>query len=94
MERKNKISKRKAYLEQRLSERFEQMQIREKTCFRRTDGAIFFLSIFPGEAALVIEYAESVEDAMLYHFEDGDRFYLEDMDEETMFQAMLREILQ
>lgn len=76
-----------------LSGRFEQLTIRERLCFRRADGVIFAVDMFPGEMALVIEYAEDYEEAMLYRFEDGDRFYPEDMDEEALFEAMLGEIL-
>ena len=92
MEQKSKINERKNSLEEKLSKRFEHLKIREKHCFRKTDGTFFFLSKFPGEDALVIEYAENYDEALLYRFEDGDRFYLENMDEETMFQSMLREI--
>lgn len=94
MERKNIMNERKSNLVQRLSMRFEQVRIRDNLCFRKKDGAIFFLTIFPGNNALVIEYAENFEDALLYRFEDGDRFYLEDMDEAAMFEAMLSEIEQ
>lgn len=91
---KKQISEREHNLLQKLSEYFEQLYIRECRCFRKTDGTIFKLTKFPGECALVIEYADSYEDALLHRFEDGDRFYLEDMDEETMFGAMLQEIRQ
>lgn len=93
-ERKNEMNKRKDSLERRLSQRFDETKIRGLRYFRRDDGSVFTLSKFPGEYALVIEYAESYEDALLYRLEDGDRFYLEDMDEETMFQNMIREIEQ
>lgn len=93
-EQKNEMNKRKDGLEQRLSQIFEETQIRGERYFRRNDGSVFTLSKFPGAYALVIEYAESYEDALLYRLEDGDRFYLEDMDEETMFQSMMREIEQ
>ena len=72
--------------------RFAQEKVHDNLCFLKMDGSIFFLSKFPGEAALVIEYAESFEDALQYRFEDGDCFYLEDMDEDTMFENMIREI--
>lgn len=91
-EQKNEMNRRKDSLEQRLSQIFKETQVRGKRYFLRSDGSIFTLSKFPGAYALVIEYAESYEEALLYRLEDGDRFYLDDMDEETMFQSMLREI--
>lgn len=91
-EQKREINKRKDSLEQKLSQCFEKTQIRGKRYYRKNDGSVFTLSKFPGAYALVIEYAESYEDAVLYRLEDGDLFYLEDMDEETMFQRMIREI--
>lgn len=94
MEQKNQTNERRKNLMHRLSQRYEQLLVRDDICFRKTDDSIFTLSIFPGEAAIVIEYAESYEEAILYRYEDGDRFYLADMDEETMFQAMIREIEQ
>lgn len=92
MEQKNETKKRRSNLEQRLAQQFEQLYVRDALCFQRADGVIFSLCSFPGEKAIVIEYAETLEEAKLNRFEDGDRFYLEEMDEETMFQAMLREI--
>ena len=41
---------------------------------------------------LVLEFAESAETAKQYEFEDGDRYYMEDMDEEQMYEAMLEEL--
>lgn len=93
-EQKNEMNRRKDSLEQRLSQIFKETQIRGRRYFLRGDGSVFTLSKFPGAYALVIEYAESYEDAILYRLEDGDRFYLEDVDEETMFQSMMREIEQ
>ena len=84
--------KKKSDLDLRFSERFEQMVIHNTLCFRKPDGGLFRVCPFPGEGALVIEYAENDREAELNRFEDGDLFYLEDMDEETMFQAMLNEI--
>lgn len=94
MEQKNQMNERKNNLVQRLSQRFEQLTVRENRCFRKNDGVIFQLSKFPGVDAFVIEYAESYEDALLYRYEDGDLFYLKDMDEDSMFEAMVREIEQ
>ncbi len=62
--------------------------------FLGTEGELYFrIDEFPGEFALVIEYVENKKDAIRGIFgEDGDRFYLEDMDEDEMFEAMLKEV--
>ena len=44
--------------------------------------------------ALVIEYAESEAEVKLNRFEDGDLFFLDEMDSETMHRNMIQEILQ
>lgn len=92
MEQRKKIDERKSNLEKRFLHLFDYLEVNGKSCFRKENGVIFSLTKIPGELALVVEYAVSYEEAILYRFEDGDRFYLEDMDEDTMFQAMLREI--
>ena len=41
---------------------------------------------------LMIEYADSMQEALLYRFEDGDLYYMDDMTEDEMFEAMIKEI--
>lgn len=93
-ERKSKSINRKNKLEQLLSQRFESVYIKGNLCFCKQNGAVFSLCAFPKDAAIVIEYADSIEEAKINRFEDGDMFYVEEMDEETMLQAVLREINQ
>ena len=62
--------------------------------FVRKDGYLFALEYLLAYGAIVIEYAENEWEAKLNRSENGDLFYLEEMDEETMFQAMLQEIEQ
>ena len=57
-----------------------------------TDGALFRVGVFPGEMALVIEYADTEQEARQNALEDGDRFYLDEMDLDTMLQNMVKEI--
>lgn len=91
-EQKRLLEKRRSDFEERFSQLYEQTSFWGYLCFRKADGGIFSLCSFPNDLALVIEHAENQQEAELNRFEDGDLFYLEDMDEETMFQAMLREI--
>ena len=94
MDRKSKIKNRADALRARFSEIFEETVVDNRKCFRLSNGALFALDYMGPYGALVIEYADSYEAAQLNCFEDGDLFYLEDMDEDTMFQEMLREIRQ
>ena len=93
-EMKSRLMERSKALEGRFEMRFEKRIIKERTCFLRPDGMLFALDFLLPFGALVLEYADSVEEAKKNRFEDGDLFYLEDMDEETMFQCMIQEIEQ
>ena len=67
--------------------------IHEMTCFLNKNGTIFHLDSMGNEFdCLVIEYADSLQEAMLYRFEDGDLYYMDDMTEDEMFDAMVKEI--
>ena len=88
------LLKRREALENRLSGLFEKRNINGMTCFARPDGSFFTLDCLISYGAVVVGYAESEDDAMLNRFEDGDLFYMEDMDEEAMYQSVLREIEQ
>ena len=65
-------------------------------CFQARSNRFFLVSTlkFPedGAEALVLEFADSLEEAKLPRFEDGDLYYMDEMNEEEMFQAMLKEI--
>lgn len=93
-EKKSKTKARSAALEKRFAERLDNFTVGSRFCFGLPDGKIISLDTLGAYDALVIEYAENYEEARLNRFEDGDLFYLEEMDEDTMFQAMLREIQQ
>lgn len=92
MEQRSQTIERRSNLEQQFAQQFEQLYVHNNLCFRKQDGVIFSLCAFPEDAAIVVEYAVNFEEANLNRFEDGDLFYLEDMDEETMFHSMLEEI--
>ena len=94
MEMKMRIQRRKE-IEKRFSEKFPRMKERDDTFVALGSEGEFYFRVdeFPGEFALVIEYAEKQRDAIRGIFgEDGDRFYLEDMNEDEMFEAMLKEV--
>ena len=92
MERRNKSIKRRDKLEKLLAQQFERLCVNGNLCFRKQNGVVFSLCVFPKDAAIVVEYADTIDDAEKNLFEDGDLFYIEEMDEETMYQAVIQEI--
>ncbi len=92
MDKERCIQERMLHLEQNLLEHFEQVTIQDRRCFRTAAGMLFFLTVFPKYEAIVIEYAENEEDAVMNRFEDGDLFCLDELDESEMLRCMLREI--
>lgn len=67
----------------------------EKPCFQARNGHYFLVtSAYSKEydGFIVIEHADSLEEVKLNRFEDGDAFYMDDMTEDEMFEAMVREI--
>lgn len=92
-ESKSKIKTRADALNNRFAELFQTVQVGTRSFFLAPDGvSLFALDYLGPYGALVIEHAEDYDEALADRLEDGDLFYLDDMDEEAMFQAMLREI--
>ena len=87
-------SKRKEILNKRLAQRFETIMINGMTCFLLKSGEVCRLDSLGEERnALVIEYADDLDLAKRNIFgEDGDLFYMDELDEDAMFEAMIREI--
>ena len=85
-------TKRKSELEDMLSKNYRHVSLQDENFFLTENNNVFHVDIFDS-AALVIEYAESVEAAEKYQLEDGDRFYLSDYtDAGAMLDALLKEI--
>lgn len=81
-------------LEKFLADKYEPVQITDKNCFRLADGRIISISAISAYKAVVVEYADSYEDAKLFRFEDGDMFPLDGAELNDLFQAICREIEQ
>ena len=79
-------------VESKLDQRYCRLSINGKFCFMKPNGIVFSLQKMPGEEAIVVEYADSYTEALLNRFEDGDRFYIQDLDKETLIQRILYEI--
>ena len=93
MEQKKKINESIVRLEERMEQRYSVvLESFGRKCFKVKDDEFFVLSGLSAYNAIVIEYAESEEEARKNMFEDGDLFFLTDNSEDEMFEAMISEI--
>lgn len=94
MTQKEMRLQRKEILNEKISQKYESMMIDGERCFLISGGMVCRIDSLGGEYdALVVEYADNLELAKKNVFgEDGDLFYMDEMDVEEMFQAMLEEI--
>lgn len=75
-----------------LSEKYRTVDLDGEKFFVATDGAFFRVGVFPGAMALVIEYADTEQEARQNALEDGDRFYLDETTLAEMLRLMIAEI--
>lgn len=85
---------RKDSLNQKLVQKYEGVTFNDTQCFLLSNGMVFRIDTIGGNLdALVLEYADSIEMAKKNVFgEDGDLYYMSELDEDAMFNAMIREI--
>ncbi len=79
-------------LEDRLSNTFEKVAIGDNVCFLLENGSVAHLTVFLNWGCVVVEYADSIEDAKKNIYEDGDQFYITDMTEDDMLNSILEEM--
>lgn len=81
-------------LEERLRKRYTKINlgIDNDVYFLLDNGEVIHLVARVPFEAIVIEHAENIEEAKKYMFEDGDLFYMDEFDEEQMFNEMIKEI--
>lgn len=80
-------------LNEKLKNKYQSMKINGTMAFVLNDGQICRLDSIGDCNAIVIEYAENYEEAQKGLFgEDGDLFYMDEMDEEQMYNTMIKEI--
>lgn len=75
-----------------LSAKYRTVDLDGDKFFVATDGAFFRVGVFPGAMALVIEYADTEQEARQNALEDGDRFYLDETTLDEMLRLMIAEI--
>lgn len=72
---------------------FENENYKGQKMFIFPNGPVVHIDVIESYKCLVIEFAESIQDAENLMLEDGDLYYPEDyQEEEKMFQDMLNEI--
>lgn len=82
-----------AEINELVSLKYEKKTFGKFICNVNKSGVPFFISAFPDCPALVVEYAETEQDAALGRFEDGDRFYYDDYSTiQLLAEAILNEI--
>ena len=87
------VSERKAEFEELLDLEFEQIEVNGERCYRVSRDRIITVTPIHKLNALVIEYADGIEEALTGNFEDGDIFSVEEYEDEAMmYEAMLLEI--
>lgn len=86
------LARRKRRIERRLWKKLVPITVNGRSCFYTPTGSVVLVDMMPGENAIVLGHADNLAEAQWNRFEDGDRFYLDDMDEEAMFAAVIQEI--
>lgn len=76
-----------------LEKKYKSIKINGTTAFLSEKGPVFRVDSIGDFNAIVVEYSDNIELAKKGIFgEDGDLFYMDEMDEEQMFDAMIEEI--
>lgn len=92
-EMKRKIEERREALERRFGKKYQQAQeVSGQKCFEAGEDEFFMVTGLGWAEALVLEHASSEDEMKKNLFEDGDLFYMDKMNEEQMFNAMIEEI--
>lgn len=76
----------------RLERVYNCQNINGKKCFLRPGGGLFAVDQILSFGAVVVEYADNAIAAELNRYEDGDLHYLDEQDEEMLFQSIIREV--
>lgn len=73
--------------------RYEALTIGGEQCFLRSDGHVFHLDDIGDDLdCLVIEFADSRQEAERRFPDDGRLYFMDEMTEDEMFEAMIKEI--
>lgn len=90
-EQKN-LNERYDFLKRELDKRYSTKIIRGERCYLGPHDKYFIPTLLPSWGTIVIEYAHGIREAVLNQYEDGDMFYLEELDNDTLLREVLQEI--
>ena len=85
-------------IEKRLAERYTALfNVNDKKCFVYGKDCYFIISALTwkksGESVILAEYADSLDEAKKHLFgEDGELFYVDEMTEDEIYEAIVNEI--
>lgn len=78
---------------ERLREKFDTVILNNEECFVLPSGVIIQVNALGGEYnALVIGFAENIDEAKRNQFDDGSLYYMNELDTDEMFNKMMKEI--
>ena len=87
------MRKEKPGSEQRLETQYETaFEIAGGKCFKSEENTFFLITPLSWADAIVVEYAPSEEEARKNLFEDGDLFYMDELNRKEMLKKILMEI--
>ena len=93
MTEKEKKKKRIDDINNMLGEKYKSIEINGTTAFLSSNDQVFRVDSIGKFNAIVVEYADSIELAKKDIFgEDGELFYMNEMDEKEMYRAIIQEI--
>lgn len=80
-------------INEKLKKKYKYIEITGTLLFVLETGIVFRIDSIGKFNAIVIEYADDIESAKKGIFgEDGELFYMNDMNEDEMYEAMVEEI--
>lgn len=93
-DKKKRTEERLEYITKGLAAKFEMVEVNGEKHFHAGDNLYFSPFSISDWEAIGVEYAHGIREAILNQFADGDLFYLDEMDADTMLAAVLHEIEQ
>ena len=79
-------------LENRLKIRYKLIVINDENCFLTNNKEVIHLTGLRDYNAIVTEHAETIEEARKHMYEDGDLLYMDKMNDDEMYEAIVNEI--
>ena len=84
------IEKYKNYMDDCLRKTNRCVNINEKNCFILSNNVVIHIDMIKGMRALVVEYADNIDEAKINRFEDGDLFYIDEYTTTSLSRLLIR----